>query len=807
MKFSIFLSFVLLFGGHVNAQNSSFVVSGKISASNDVSDKFAVSLMSGKDSSLIKTVLTEKGGGYRFEHVSNGSYFVQTSISGFKKYSSSAFSVDNKDVQVATIVLVAESKILSGVNVTGKKPMFEMKADKLVVNVEASATNAGSSALEVLEKSPGITVDKDGNISLKGKPGVVVYLDGKPSYLSGSDLANMLKGMNSSQLDQIEIMTTPPAKYDAAGNAGVINIKTKKLKAKGFNGNVNLGYGQGIYHQNNETVSLNYKNDKINLYGSLNNNYKSDFQDFYDDRDVYGPNQVLQSNFKEFAYIPFTQSSNSIKLGIDYDFSKRTSASIGFAGRYSNLSFLTDVQNTIYDGKNNFLMTNQGNNYTYPKLATNTYSANIRHQFDSVGTEINVDGSYVRFTDLPSEKFFSQFWDVHNQPLSKRDSVYATLPNGYDIYALKADFTKSLSKKVRLESGFKFSEVKSDNDSKFDSIVNGDRKPDLNRSNHFKYDEAIYAGYINLNFPLSKTLKVQSGLRYEQTSGSGKSITNGTVISKRYGQLFPTLYLSYDLNKNNSFSFSYGRRINRPRYRDLNPYIFIVEKYSQEKGNPTLDPEFSHNIELSHVFKGNLSTTLNYTQTKGIISQVIEYNGDSKISTFINRNISSYNQIGIMVNYSKTLRKWLTYSGSLNIFRNKYSGINDAEYFNKAMNSAHLTSSVDIVLKKGWGVNIQGDYNSKSLNGFYEFGSYKIISFAVSKTILKGNGKFIINFNDPLYIQQFVGIMKLNAYSDAFHMSQDSRFVNVSFNYKFGKQFKTKAKRESSSSDEMKRVG
>ena len=807
MKLIFCLGVAFITSINTNAQQITYSIFGKVTARNEASDKFTVSLLRSQDSVIVKSVITDNGGSYSFEKVKNGSYIIGCSISGFKKYLSESFIVDGNNVEIPRISLIAEPKILSGVNVVAKKPMFEMKADKLVVNVEASATNAGASALEVLEKSPGITIDKDGNISLKGKQGVVVYLDGKPSYLSGTDLANMLKGMNSSQLDQIEIMTTPPAKYDAAGNGGVINIKSKKLKSRGFNGNINLGYGQGVYHKNNETVNLNYKNDKFNLYGSLNNNYKSDFQDFYDDRSVYGANSALQSNFKEFAFIPFTQSSNSVKLGLDYDFSKRTSASIGFNGRYTDLSFLTDVKNTIYDGKNNFLMTSQGNNYTYPKLTSNTFSANIRHQFDSTGSEINVDGSYVKFADLPTEKFFSQFLDANNNPTAKTDSLYATLPNGFDIYAVKADFTKPFSKSIVLESGFKFSEVKSDNNSQFDSVVNGQTKLDVNRSNHFKYDETIYAGYINLNFPLSKSFKVQSGLRYEKTTGFGKSITNGSVISKSYAQLFPTLYLSYDLNKSNSFSFSYGRRINRPRYRDLNPYIFIVEKYSQEKGNPLLDPEFSHNIELSHVFKGNLSTTINYTKSKGVISQVVEYNSDSKISTFINRNISSYHQIGVMVNYSKTLNKWLTYSGSINVFRNKYSGINDSEYFNKASNSVHFTSSADIVMKKGWGLNIQGDYNSKSIEGFFESGANGIISFAVSKVMLKGNGKIILNFNDPLYIQRYVGVTRLHSYSDAFRLKLDSRFVNVTFTYKFGKQFKLKTKRESSSSDEMKRVG
>ena len=253
-------------------------VSGKITdQQNKPMPSATVSLLKGKDSSVVKFTVTDKAGIYQFENITSGQYLVSITAVGHAKKFSKKIEVTDQLISLEAIELLPQAKSLGGVTVTSNKPLIEQKIDRTVVNVEASVTNVGSSALEVLEKSPGITVDRDGNISLKGKEGVIVLIDNRPTYLSGPDLANLLRSMQASQLDQIEIMTNTPAKFDAAGNAGVINIKTKKNKQFGYNGSATVGYGQWKYPKFNESVNFNYRKNKVNFFTNLGHNYGESF--------------------------------------------------------------------------------------------------------------------------------------------------------------------------------------------------------------------------------------------------------------------------------------------------------------------------------------------------------------------------------------------------------------------------------------------------------------------------------------------------------------------------------------------------
>ncbi len=334
MKKLFSLLAVLAIGLSSFAQSAS---GGKISGSikdggnQKVIDAASVSLLKAKDSALVKVAVTDKDGNFSFENLKEGDYLVlATSIGHTKTYSSTIrITAASLAANTGVLQLVPAEKDLKEVLVTSKKPLIERKLDRTIVNVDASITNTGSTALEVLEKSPGISVDKDGNISLKGKAGVIVYLDGRPSYLSGPDLANMLRNMTASQLEQIEIMTNPPAKYDAAGNAGVINIKTKKNKMFGYNGSITTGYTQGRYARFNEAVSFNYRNKKVNFFSSFNYNRNHRGQELYivrNFRDAATKN--IKSIFDQQTTMINQSHNYSAKAGIDYTVSKNTTSGL-----------------------------------------------------------------------------------------------------------------------------------------------------------------------------------------------------------------------------------------------------------------------------------------------------------------------------------------------------------------------------------------------------------------------------------------------------------------------------------------------
>ncbi|HSB93946.1 MAG TPA: TonB-dependent receptor, partial [Flavitalea sp.] len=294
-----------------------------------------ITLMRKVDSSVVKISVSDKAGRFELDNLTAHTYFIQVTAVGLEAYNSSEIelSAQKPVVSLPEIHLAVQAASMGAVTVVAKRPLIEMRADRTVVNVEAAVTNVGATALEVLEKSPGISVDRDGNVSLKGRAGVLILVDGKQTYLSGADLASMLKGMSASELDQVEIMTNPPAKYDAAGNSGVINIKTKKNKQKGFNGNLSLSYGQGFYWKTNNSINLNYRNAKFNVFMNYSMNSNKGFSDLHILRTYYAPdNKTVTSIFEQPTYMNNHGQNNSIKTGIDYYLSKKTTVGIVASG-------------------------------------------------------------------------------------------------------------------------------------------------------------------------------------------------------------------------------------------------------------------------------------------------------------------------------------------------------------------------------------------------------------------------------------------------------------------------------------------
>ena len=456
------------------AQTKTGKISGSIIDGNTRTVEAAtISLLKAKDSSVVKFSVAGKDGKYQFENIGEGRYLVSVTAVGHKKAFSEAFELTavNNKVDVKTIELIPQSKAMNEIVVTAKKPLIEQKIDRTVVNVEASPTNAGNTALEVLEKVPGVTVDKDGNISLKGKQGVMVLVDGRPTYLSAQDLANMLSNMTASQLDQIEVMTNPPAKYDAAGNSGVINIKTKKNKQFGYNGSVTLGFGQGVYPKTNEGVNFNYRKGKVNLFTNLSHNYRRTFNNLNIERRILDENtKVLTSNFNQHESMYNSFNSYNAKLGMDYFASKKTTVGVVFNG-YSNPGEF---------GNNNLtLISDPYNNLDSQTRATALYkqnwknfgtNLNLRQVLDTAGKELTADLDYVTYNSHKDQSLSNSYYDASGSTTHKADTLLAALPQNIRIYSAKVDYVQPLKKGAKFEAGVKTSYVKTDNNAQYDSI-------------------------------------------------------------------------------------------------------------------------------------------------------------------------------------------------------------------------------------------------------------------------------------------------------------------------------------------------
>ncbi len=786
-------------------------------------DATSVSLLRAKDSSLVKVAVTDKDGNFSFENVKEGKYLIlATSVGHTRSYSTTfSISAENLSANVGVMQLVPAEKALKEVSVTAKKLLIERKLDRMIVNVDASITNAGNTALEVLEKSPGISVDKDGNISLKGKAGVIVYLDGRPSYLSGTDLANMLRNMTASQLDQIEIMTNPPAKYDAAGNAGVINIKTKKNKQFGYNGSITSGYTQGRYARFNEALSFNYRNGKINFFSNLNYIRNRRGQELYiirNFRDSY--TKDIKSIFDQESDMVNQSHNYTAKIGMDYSVSKNTTLGVVLNGFYNPSTWQSSTNTFIYNPGG--ILTDQTKAYTQNDEKWKNFSSNfnIRTLLDTAGQELTADLDFVQYKSTSFQPLTSTYYDNMGNQTQSPDILNGTLPTNIKIYSGKADYTLPLKKGAKFEAGLKTSFVKTDNNARYDSVKSGYSVLDSGRSNHFIYDENINAAYVNYSRPLGKKWSAQFGLRLENTNSNGisKGYTYNTnqnkfdytetKFNRSYFQLFPTVYLQYNANQKNQFVINYGRRIERPDYEDMNPFVHFLDRYTFEQGNPNLSPQFAHNIELSHTYKGFLTTTINYTSTNNIIQMVLQQN-DQTNETFVKKaNIAGSRQFGLAVTANKSITKWWTGNIYANVFNNHFKGVVNNEQISIGNCSFMVQLQQQFKFSKGWSAELSGFYRSKGLEGVIYIKPIAQVNAGLSKQVLKNKGSIRLNVRDIFAGSVFKGYSKYGTVDANFKNVNDSRAVSINFTYRFnkGKLKANSGRKTGGASEEQNRV-
>ena len=769
----------------------------------------SISLLKSSDSSLVKIAVTDKEGNFLFENVKDGSYLVAASSAGHKKVFSASLLISTISNSASTGVLQLQplSKNLTEVVVSAKKQFIERRIDKTILNPEALLSNAGTTALEVLEKAPGVTVDKDGNISLKGKQGVIVMLDGKPSYLSPTELANYLRSMASSSIDQIEIMTNPSAKYDAAGNSGIINIKTKKNKQKGFNGSASVAYGQGVYSKTNNSVNLNYRTGKVNLFSTFSGNYREDYQGLAIRRRYKNDDGSTQAIFEQESFQKKYRNSYSTKLGMDFYANKNTTLGVVFTGNYNpsvdknfNTSYLKNNQGTV-----DSIVTAKGDEEGIWKNAGINF--NYRHVIDTTGKEITADLDYINYVSDRDQLFTNSSFQP-DWTKKAADQLIGSLPSDIKIYSAKVDYVQPFKSGLKMEAGLKFSYVNTDNTAGYYNLVNGMKTADYEKTNQFQYKENINAAYINFSREIKKW-GFQTGLRVENTLYEGNQFGNpqrtDSAFKKSYTSAFPTAYVSYKADKNNQLGFSYGRRIGRPDYEDLNPFLFFLDKYTYGSGNPFLKPMFSNVFEATHTYKQWLTTTLNYSQTKDLFNETFEQRG---FATIVRQgNYGKMNNLSASVNAQLKPTKWLTSMVYTEARYQEFKGI----LYGKALDVSATNYLVNVTnqftFKKGWGAELSGFYRTKGIDGQIEIKAMGQLNAGIQKQVLKKKGTLKLTVRDIFLTMVPEGNINFQNTEAYFSNSRDSRVATLSFNYRFGKPIKgLKNRKSGGAGDEQSRI-
>lgn len=774
-----------------------------------------ISLLRLADTALYKTAVTGQDGRFDFDNLAGDKYLLMISAVSYEMKRTDVIELQaGADSPENRVTLRSSTKALEGITITAKKPFIETKIDRTIVNVDASPTNAGATALEVLEKSPGIMVNNDGAISLRGKAGVIVMLDGKPSFLSPGDLANLLKNMPASSIEQIEIMTNPSSKYDASGNAGVINIKTKKGKTAGFNGSVMAGLTTSFFEEagmlyvipkSQNSINFNYRKNKLNFFGNYNPNVFRGRNSLEISRTKLDANHVVQGYNEVDTRFKFGNNNHTLKLGLDYYANKQNTFGVVISG-FTFAGHPTPVTTTNTLDAHRVLLgsmiSRTDNQLRFRNLTANF---NFRHQFDSTGRELTADADFITYDNTSDMTLTTDFFNGNGQAIGDQLILRGHLPSTISIYSLKSDYIHPLKKGGRIEAGVKSSYVTNDN---LVGYERWDQSKWINdsRSNHFIYDENINAAYLNANAQVKKW-SFQGGLRLENTIARGHQVTNDSVFRRNFTNLFPSAFISYTLDKSNQLTLSYSRRITRPNYRDLNPFIYFLDSLSYRKGNPFLLPQFTHNVEISHSFKNKLITTLNYNSTNDVISQILKPDGDLVYLT--SDNVSRFRNIGIAITAPVPVTKWWTSNIFFNLFNNLYEGTYEGRPLRIDFTSFMVNMTQTFTLKPGFSLELTGFYRGRGVDQLSIDEPMYVFSAGAQKQVLKGKGTLRLNLRDPFWIQRYKGNTNYDVVSTSVSNRWDNRQLTASFTYRFGKTNAAgpQRKRNSAALDEQNRVG
>ncbi|PSL46516.1 outer membrane receptor protein involved in Fe transport [Chitinophaga niastensis] len=767
-----------------------------------------VLLKATRDSGIYRTALSRQDGKFSFSQVKAGNYFIEISRIGFEKLITPAININetNTGTDLGELTLKSVSKMLAGVTVKGNAPLIERQIDKTVVNTDNSIISAGSTVLEMMQKLPGVQMTTEGQLTLNGKSGVNVYIDGKATYLSAGDLANLLNGMSSSTIQKVEIMTNPSAKYDATGTGGIINIVKKKNHKEGLNGSVNGSVGQSHYGKYNGSFTIGYKNQYYNLF--FNNTFSYNKTLF---------NRIVSSNILNDDHSLLTEQvsdNNNINinktyrptLGIDLYLSKKTILSLSGTASTGLSKDQTISIMDILDGSrkqiNRALFTSniKGPSSNY------TIDMQLVHQIDTLGKELSIDMDYADYRNTPAQNNVNILHDAGGNFISESDALLQQ-HRQLNIYAAKADYVQPLKNEGRLEAGWKSSYVKAINDNTYYNQTGGQNIIDTAQSNYTVNEEMINAVYININ-KVYKKLTVQAGLRAEQTITKGKQLPAGQLVERNYLQLFPTLFFDYKLNDQNRFNIKSGRRTERAAYSEMVPFRRPLTPTLYFQGNPDLKPQLSYHSELTWSYQNTFFITLGYDIYRDYI-RTLPFLDTNKINiTRRPTNIQGAHSWNIDFSYSKKITNWWSTDNTLSVYKNAFNGdVNGFRLDDHGISSIYLNCNNSFQINNKLSAECYFEYNSKRQLVTSTFGPYSILSVGVKRLVLANKGTISINANNIL---QREGHNAIDRYSNLYQYSYwryYTRSVSVNFIYRFGNGKGVKMRNDAGASDEQKRAG
>ncbi|MBA4850501.1 TonB-dependent receptor domain-containing protein [Emticicia sp. BO119] len=783
-------------------------IMGEIRSNDDKPLSFAnVLLLKTKDSSLVKGSIATENGFYQFENIKEGTYFISASMIGYEKVSSAHFQIAASEKELRMTLLIAKELTaqLKEVAVRAKKPLYEQQTDRLVVNVESSITASGGTALEVLERSPGMSVNRQTNVlSMSGKSGVMVLINGKLTRLPMEAVIQLLEGMTANTIEKIELITTPPARYDAEGDAGLINIITRKNLNYGTNVSLSATMGYGWYERPAGSVNLNHRRQKLNLYGDysyIRNRHWVQYSTF---RSVTQPDGLLETNLVANRY----QKSpvHTSKIGFDYNLKPNTIFSGLISGFHNtNRQHIPSVSHVYLNNKmitENKVGINEANVWENAMV-----NLSMKHNFRNK-LEWSIDADRLYYRNVDPTYYLAESTDLRSNNLAQQEfRVNKDTP--IKLWVIKTDFARPFLKN-KWETGAKLTSTNLMNEVLMEIHEDNQWLTESTFSQQYKLTERIGAVYSNFTTQLFKKVTLQIGARYEHTQTDINTLARQSLVKRNYGNFFPNVSVSDKISKDHTLNFSYGRRITRPSYKDLAPWVIFADLNTFFYGNENLLPTISEVLQSSYVLKEKYIFSLRYSYDKNAIATYLPHiDAANNRVNFFPENIDRQQTLTFTTSIPVTFTKWWQTQNSFTGYWQKIKTVFQNAPFNRTIWNAQFNTSHSFRLPHAMMGEMLFFYRSPSLNGIARVAATAELSFGLQKTLSKNAGTLRLNINDVFWTNRGRSSSRIEAINLNVRSTflREPRTTRLTYSRSFGNQkVKASQKRMTGSEEERQRL-
>ncbi|MDR2920617.1 MAG: TonB-dependent receptor [Tannerella sp.] len=797
---------LLILSISISAQS---VISGRVTDKDSIPMVSAtILLLNHADSTYITGTISDFNGRFEIPNIKSGNYILSFSMMGFKKIDISQQVGQNTKNELGDIILEEDSYMLSAVTVTGKRPPVKVEPGKMTINLSSALLSTDGNVLDALRKLPGVIVQNDGSIILNGKSGANVLIDDKVTYLSGENLVNYLRSIPAGSVENIELISQPSSKYDASGNSGIINIHKKKIREQGINMAVSSAVERGRHTKGNENLSLSFRHNRLNMYVDYSFYWGKEFAEllvsgYYLDPATSKPLELRKDFVDDLVW---QYRGHYAKAGVDYNLSDKIAVGTYISSNWFNRDkdevIISDFFNNDKIQSDSTLTALNIMDHRYTNI---TGGANIVYKFAKTG---KWDASFdYQLFDQKDDQLLKSSFDTGSSQL-KEDTLSGKTNNDIKIYSGQTNLNYELSDRFGISTGFKSVFVNIGSNALYKNLIAGNWEEDNDLSSDFVYKENINAGYFQLNAKWSSRFSTTAGLRLESTytKSNYSSTAQDTTFSKNYLHLFPTFMAQYQLSDNHDLSMVYGRRIVRPNYRNMNPFVEVRDQFLYEQGNTGLQPELIDNIEVSWLFKKQYSFNVFYSHRSNPISLsfLVE---DSRV-LIMPLNLSGNNSFGLRVglNNLKPFKWWTAHiNGSLTY--KHFDWMQSGKTFKNEVATPMVHISNQFMLPYGWSAEAFGYFSGKMIEGQTTVEPLWTVSLGVRKNLLNDKFSLYIYARDIFYSSR----PRVSVDSNFLYYTQkeknDSRMIGISLGYRFNRGKEIKKAQNDNRIEESKRIG